>query len=715
MVPMSSPRVFISYSRDSTEHCEAVLQLAQRLRKDGIDAWYDGFEQAPSEGWTRWRTAQVQNVDFVLLVCTAAYQRRFDGVERPDIGQDETFEGLLLSQLLREGGARNYRLVPVQFEDAGPDYIPLALRPFARYTLPGAYDALIRHLTGQPDVVPEPLGSSSSMRSYLEWLAEQPSGLDLIGIGGGDVRLDLEEVYVPLRVGYGDIEQPRGEKRELLRASSNDDRELTEIFVGFDCHVLLLGGPGSGKTTALRELVQKCRREGPVALHLSSGYVPVFARLRRFRAEDLTAPLSVFIQRELREVSGGALNDATLTALCGHGQILLLLDGLDEIADDSLRAELCGYLTMQLKRNENHRLRVVVSSRLAGHDGVRVRLDDSFAHWELRPLDAKQVGDLVHRWFAEASKCLPRFSLDEARRQAETLVKALADPSFGQRLQVMFSTPLLLTLLCVVVQQGREMPRNRAAFYEECLRVLLSRWRAAKGLPPLLDVDTALALLRPLAYELHRAGRREDVSEDDLVEHLYRRLTELGRGAESPLRVLEWLHRDAGVISSFAPGQYGFFHLGIQEYLAALHIAGGNESLLDALASDFDEKWWHEVARLLVSMPARNMFGPLMRRLLAGPALLRQASVLRECLLEAAEVDVEPFIERLELVQPLVSPAGQVEILRLLLGRSEPALLRCAKRLTEVSHDPEVRAMAERVLASAARATSNTTTVDTVK
>ena len=32
------PRVFISYSHDSPEHCHQVLSLAQQLRRDGIDA-----------------------------------------------------------------------------------------------------------------------------------------------------------------------------------------------------------------------------------------------------------------------------------------------------------------------------------------------------------------------------------------------------------------------------------------------------------------------------------------------------------------------------------------------------------------------------------------------------------------------------------------------------------------------------------------------------
>ena len=51
----SAPRVFISYSHGSTEHAEAVLALAQRLRQDGLDAWIDQYENGtPEEAWPRW-------------------------------------------------------------------------------------------------------------------------------------------------------------------------------------------------------------------------------------------------------------------------------------------------------------------------------------------------------------------------------------------------------------------------------------------------------------------------------------------------------------------------------------------------------------------------------------------------------------------------------------------------------------------------------------
>lgn len=52
---MSSPatddiKVFISYSHDSPEHKNRVLELSDRLRGDGIDSVIDQYEGSPSQG-----------------------------------------------------------------------------------------------------------------------------------------------------------------------------------------------------------------------------------------------------------------------------------------------------------------------------------------------------------------------------------------------------------------------------------------------------------------------------------------------------------------------------------------------------------------------------------------------------------------------------------------------------------------------------------------
>jgi hypothetical protein len=76
---MEPPKVFISYSHDSPDYGERVLELSDRLRQDGIDCHIDQYEVAPPEGWPQWMINKVEWADFVLVVCTETYNLRFRG------------------------------------------------------------------------------------------------------------------------------------------------------------------------------------------------------------------------------------------------------------------------------------------------------------------------------------------------------------------------------------------------------------------------------------------------------------------------------------------------------------------------------------------------------------------------------------------------------------------------------------------------------------
>lgn len=42
-----NPKVFISYSQDSVEFADKVLDLSNKLRREGIDAILDQYEESP--------------------------------------------------------------------------------------------------------------------------------------------------------------------------------------------------------------------------------------------------------------------------------------------------------------------------------------------------------------------------------------------------------------------------------------------------------------------------------------------------------------------------------------------------------------------------------------------------------------------------------------------------------------------------------------------
>ena len=158
---MSDPiAVFISYSHDSESHKDSVLNLAYRLRKDGIDCVIDQYEESPPQGWPQWMIDQIERADFVLVVCTQTYARRFNRKDPGGPGKGAKWEGAIITQEVYDAHGRNMKFIPVVFKEADAEHIPVILRGATRYNpTPGTgYDSLYRRLTGQPLVVKPPLG-----------------------------------------------------------------------------------------------------------------------------------------------------------------------------------------------------------------------------------------------------------------------------------------------------------------------------------------------------------------------------------------------------------------------------------------------------------------------------------------------------------------------------------------------------------------------------
>ena len=157
---MQQPKVFISYSHDSEEHKRAVLSLSDSLRSRGIDCTIDQYEESPPAGWAHWSYSRVEEADFVLVICTETYHRRFRLEEESGKGEGAKWEGVIITQHLYNTLGRHNKFIPVVFEPEDERHIPLPLSGSTKYVLsrPGDDENLYRRLTGQPKVLKPPLG-----------------------------------------------------------------------------------------------------------------------------------------------------------------------------------------------------------------------------------------------------------------------------------------------------------------------------------------------------------------------------------------------------------------------------------------------------------------------------------------------------------------------------------------------------------------------------
>jgi nucleoside phosphorylase/tetratricopeptide (TPR) repeat protein len=150
-----APRVFISYSHDSPEHCDRVLALSDRLREEGVDCHIDQYEPSPATPWPQWMLDQVEAATFVLVVCTEEYNSRFRGKAKPGTGLGVRWEGAIISQELYDAQGGNDKFRPVVFCSEDKAHIPIPLRGYTHYQVDSesGYEELYRWLTRQPGVV----------------------------------------------------------------------------------------------------------------------------------------------------------------------------------------------------------------------------------------------------------------------------------------------------------------------------------------------------------------------------------------------------------------------------------------------------------------------------------------------------------------------------------------------------------------------------------
>uniref|UniRef100_UPI003D0D6AF4 metallophosphoesterase n=1 Tax=Haliangium sp. TaxID=2663208 RepID=UPI003D0D6AF4 len=463
---------------------------------------------------------------------------------------------------------------------------------------------------------------AAHLPKYAEWARETFRHLPMVGLGGGDLKLTLDEVYVPLAFAPQVHRDPLGytDKHEARRSTLDtpDKVDIREAFelAGRGRHLFVRGDPGTGKTTALKKMLWSLLDESRTTgfdgrkLGLPAETVPVFLRLRGLagpmRGRDFGEVLDRALARAIGQTASSVTPPGFGRWLWEQGNLLLLLDGLDEIGQRKEREAVCRYVENLAEAGYDRGIRVVASSRRAGVEGA-VDLDhQQFLALDMHPLDDGQIDELVTRWFSAAGRTLSRMKGEHASRgeerardEAQDLLAKLHRQATA-RIKGMLSTPLLLTLLCLTVKvKGGSIPQRRVEFFRECLDTLLGRWLTERTGRHLLSLDESLDLLEPVAWYLQtdEKGREDGISEAELRRCLRERINALASDRQRQeavhfREVLEWFRVHTGVLREVCENHYGFMHLNLQEYLAALHA--GHTDEIERLADKLGDPSWRE-------------------------------------------------------------------------------------------------------------------------
>jgi predicted NACHT family NTPase len=134
---------------------------------------------------------------------------------------------------------------------------------------------------------------SVHLAAYAAWVRQKFEHLPMVGLGGGDLELVLDEVYVPLAFAPQELDRWRAGKEKAHREAP-ESVDLRKAFtLAGDRHLFVRGEPGTGKTTALKKLLWSLlSADSPSgfdgrALGLMANAVPVFLRFRSLAGPPL--------------------------------------------------------------------------------------------------------------------------------------------------------------------------------------------------------------------------------------------------------------------------------------------------------------------------------------------------------------------------------------------------------------------------------------------
>jgi len=461
---------------------------------------------------------------------------------------------------------------------------------------------------------------------YLQYFTDRYQYLDLKGMGISErvaLRLPLLEMYIPLQTRLevpGEETWPEELRLAGRKLPGDEDEEhisrlgepqpVLELLRKND-GLIILGDPGAGKTTFLKYLALKVARGEAEELGLGPR-LPLLVPLSAYATalDEEGVRLDEFIADYFCERVADLPIDEMLAAALKEGSALVLLDGLDEVRELSLRHTVVDRVLDFYGYHRRAGNKFALTSRIVGYREVAPTAE-GLVECTLVDFGDKEIEAFVEKWTAaieRAARGETDFAEEEAERERRELLDAIRS---NPGVRGLAANPLLLTILALMKRQGVTLPERRVQLYDHYVRTLLSSWNLARGLgrPPTRDLDVVqtMRILAPLALWMHQQRLGVGlVRQEELKRELARIYAQQGdEEAERAVeRFLEDVREYAGLLLERGAGQYGFIHLTFEEYLAAVGLGrlgqGKIEPVVEVLADHVGDAAWREVALLAI-------------------------------------------------------------------------------------------------------------------
>ncbi|MFJ2751516.1 NACHT domain-containing protein [Streptomyces sp. NPDC087297] len=424
---------------------------------------------------------------------------------------------------------------------------------------------------------------------------------------------------------------------------------LNEVVSQMSDVVVLEGGPGQGKSTLAQYVCQVHRMKilGDSDFDsLPDEHKPKFARfpikvdLREYatwlsgknpfgqeqnepRPSHQSKSLESFMSALISERSGGlTFTPDDLSVVARSSALLVVLDGLDEVAEVRLRNEVVREITFAAKRLKESAssLQLLVTTRPSALAEVSDFPAKMFHRWTLTRLGRDLIEEYAARW--ARSRRLPQ-------KESAELRKVLADKLNQPHMRDLARNPMQLAILLSVIHtRGSSLPDKRTALYDIYVELFLAREAEKSDIVKkrqeiLIDVHRYLAWVLHSEAETGRAlGKIESHRLRDLIKDY---LVSEGRDPGLADELFTGLAQRVVFLVGAVEGLFEFEVQPLREYFAGRFLyetapyspvgsprAGTKDERFDAVARN---TYWLNVTRFYAGCFSKGELPSLVDRL----------------------------------------------------------------------------------------------------
>lgn len=385
-----------------------------------------------------------------------------------------------------------------------------------------------------------------------------------------------------------------------------------------DVHrAVVLGDPGGGKSTLLRQLLMQYTAAVADAEYDTQTIplIPLTVVLRDYQrfAEGVGGSSSLvrYAAAMLAECYGIRCSVDDLDYLLRTGRAVVMFDGLDELVRPQLRRDTVDKIRRFAAQFPA--VSIIITSRRVGYQ-VAPLPESMFRHFELNSFDTSKVTEYVQGWFATR--------YEDPRKRDMSIDGFMSESGEVTDLR---SNPLLLTLLCALYRSQGSLPRTRPEVYRRCAEMLFVQWDTSRGVETEFDVQGVFDnYLAPAVSDLalwiaSNPTRLSGVDDRQLRSRvlrylrsaLFERQADAERVASDLIALFRgraWVLTEVG-LNEHDQRLYKFSHQTFLEYFAAVRVAadcGDEVALLDQLAKALGNPLWENIATIALQIWSGN-------------------------------------------------------------------------------------------------------------